>query len=57
MPRLRPHPFLSTSLLVAALVLFSASTLRPSLVESKGQTRQAQEHDLGPEPGHGCRFR
>ena len=27
MPRLRPHPFLSTSLLVAALVLFSASTL------------------------------
>ena len=27
MPRLRSHPFLSTSLLVAALVLFSASTL------------------------------
>ena len=27
MPRLRSHPFLSTSLLVAALALFSASTL------------------------------
>ena len=52
MPRLRSHPFLSTSLLVAALVLFSASTLLAQPMSNQ-QAKPAQDHDLGPDPGYG----